>query len=249
MGVFSELLGIILKTDTMKKTIGLLILIAVLGCSQSGQQKNSTAETINTKTECDKSFPFGDIAICLPIIDGMTECYSSPIVKARADEFNYEGNSILAYYLNNATYKQVDKLDEITFDDYFQIYATNKLKGIKVGQSELNELANMIEGNYIKENWNELKLKVERNHDYLSVGRPILIESYIPNSKIRTYVMLSKLQIDNTESVFIMTLNMVQIKERLIWLAYYKNYEGEESIKKAKAKNDYIIMQLTDENK
>lgn len=204
---------------------------------------------LDLKTECDKSVSFGDIDICLPIIDGMTECYSTPILKARADELNYEGNSILAYYLNNATYEQVDKLDEITFDDYIQIYATNKLKGIKVGQSELSEIANMFEGNYIKENWNDLKKKVEKNRDYLSVGRPVIIESYSPNNKVRTYVMLTKYQIDNNEFVLLMTMNMVQIKERLIWLAYYKNYDGEESIKKAKSKNDYIVSQMTDENK
>ncbi len=219
-----------------------------MGCSQSGQQNNSTEETINAKMECDKSVPFGDIDICLPIIDGMTECYSTPIVKSRADEFNYEGNLILAYYLNNATHKQVDKLDEITFDDYFQIYAINKLKGVKVGQSELNEIEKVIEGNYFKENWNDLKKKIEKNHDYLSIGRPILIESYSPNNKVRTYVMLSKYQIGNDEIVSLITMNLVQIKERLISMAYYKNYYGEKSIINAKSKNDYIVLQLMDEN-
>jgi hypothetical protein len=233
----------------MKKYFGLLILMATMSCSQTGQQNNSTAKTIEHKIRCEKSVSFGDIDICLPIIDGMTECYSTPIVKSRADEFNYEGNSILAYYLNNTTYKQVDKLNEIIFDDYFQIYATNKFKGIKVGQSELNELANMIDSNCIKENWNDLKEKVEKNHDYLSVGRPVLIESYSLNNKVRTFVMILKYKIDNNELVSIMTMNIVQIKERFIGLAYYKNYDGEESITKAKSKNDYIVLQLTDENK
>lgn len=233
----------------MKKSIRILFFIAVVGCSQSGQQNNSTAETVETNTVCDNSVPFGDIDICLPKIDGMTNCYSNPIVKSRADEYNYEGNSILAYYLNNSTYKQIDKLNEITFDDYFQIYVTNKLKGVRIGQSELNETAKNIEGNYIKENWNDLKKKVENNHNYLSIGRPVLIESYSPNNQVRTFVMLVKYQIGNNEAVILMTMNMVQIKERLIWLAYYKKYDGKESIKHAKSKNDYIVLQMMDENK
>jgi hypothetical protein len=231
----------------MKKYFGFLILIATLGCSPTGNKNNS--EALGLKTDCDKSVSFGDIDICLPIIDGMTECYSTPIVKARAEKFNYEGNSILAYYINNATYEQVNELNEIAFDDYFQIYASNKSKGMKVGQSELNEIAKVIEGDYVKENWNEIKGKLEKNNDYVSVGRPVLIDSYSLNQKVRTYVMLTKYQIDNNESVLITTMNMVQIKERLIWLAYYKNYDGEGSIKIAKSKNDYIVFQLTDENK
>lgn len=232
----------------MKKSIGLLILTTIIGCYQSGSQDNSSVQMIDAKMECDNTVPFGDINICLPIVDGMTECYSTPIVKARADENNFEGNSILAYYISDADYKQVDNLDQIILDDYFQIYATNKLKGIKYGQSELNKMANMIEGNYINENWMDLKKNIETNHNYLSVGKPILIESYVPNSKIRTFVMLLKIISDGYEYVLVTVMNIVQIKERLIYLAYYKDYDGEESIKKAKSKNDYIVLLLANEN-
>ncbi|MDP4600415.1 MAG: hypothetical protein NWS84_04645 [Polaribacter sp.] len=233
----------------MKKIIGILSIISILSCSQSGQKDFSKDKIVASKIECNNSVPFGDINICLPLIDGMTECYSTPKVKELADEFNYEGNSILAYYLNNETYEQVDKLDEITFDDYFQIYVTNKLKGMKASQSELNKMANMIEGNYIKENWNDLKEEMERSHDYLTIGKPILIESYNPSNQARTFVMLTKFQIDNFESFVLMTMNMVLINERLIWLAYYKDYDGEESVKSAKSKNDYIVLNVIDENK
>jgi len=41
---------------------------------------------------------------------------------------------------------------------------------------------------------------------------------------------------------------MLLIKERLIYLNYFKIYDGEESIKKLKAKNDYIVLRLMEEN-
>jgi hypothetical protein len=204
---------------------------------------------INSDVSCDKSVKFGEIEICLPIIDGMIECYSNPIVKTKVDEFKSEGNSILALYLNDNTYNEVDKLDEITFDDYFKVYAIDKLKGIKIGQPELNELADLNEKNYIRKNWADIKKDFEKNHNYISIGRPILIESYSPNISIRSSEFLMKVQVSGNEYISIMTMNMIQIKERLIWLSYYKKYEGEKSIIDAKSKNDYIVLQFLDENK
>jgi len=233
----------------MKKIFGFLAIISMLGCSQSVQNDHSKDKVVEAKKECNKSVQFGDINICLPLIDGMTECYSTPIVKERADKFNYEGNSILAFYLNNETYKQVNKLDEKNVDDYFQIYVTNKLKDIKVGQSELNQMANMFDKNSLKESWNVLKEKIESNNDILSINNPILIESYSTHEQARTFVMIIKYQVNNVESVLITISNMIQINQRLIWLAYYKVYEGEESIEAAKLKNDFIISKVINENK
>ena len=46
-----------------------------------------------------------------------------------------------------------------------------------------------------------------------------------------------------------MTMNMAEIKQRLIYYAYYEDYKGEESINHAKAKSDYFGFKFTDENK
>lgn len=233
----------------MKNYFRNLILIIVIECFLISIENNSYAQTIKPKSICEKQIQYGDIKICLPTIDGMTECYSLPIVKAKAEKFNFEGNPILGFYINNNTYAKVDKLNEISYDDYFQIYASNKLKGIKVGQAELSEIANMIEGSYVKDNWNDIKKTFENGLDNLSIDKPVLIESYVPNKKIRTFVMLVKYQTNNEETFMISTMNILQIKDRMIWLTYYKNYEGAESIKYAKAKNDYIVFQILDENK
>ena len=221
----------------------------MISCSQPGQQSNTNEEKFGSKTECDKSVPFGDIDICLPIIDGMTECYSIPIVREKVDEVKHEGGEILAYYLNNDTYEQVDKFGEITFDDYFQVLVDNKFIDMKIGQSELNNLSKVFENLYNKEDWNSLNKKIKQKQDYLSVGRPVLLESYSVSNKVRTNVILTKYLLDNRESVVLSTLNMIQIKEKLIFLTYYKDYDGERSIKNAKSKNDYIVLKLLDENR
>lgn len=226
----------------MKKTIAILVLIIFLGCSKTDPQNE-------TLILCKNSISFGDIDICLPEIDGMTECYDIPLVKSRADKSEYEKSSVLAFYLNNVTYKQVARLDRITFDDYFKIYALNESKSVKISQEELDQMSDLLEGNFLKENWNEIEYNIKRKHDYLSVGKPILIESYSPHKKVKTVIMLTKVLVNDNEYVMVGSINLLLIKERLIWLAYYKNYEGEASIKKIKAKNDYIVLRLMDENK
>lgn len=234
----------------MKKIIGLLIIIIFFGCSEPSQQNRSNVQPTNTSVVCEKSVRFGNVDICLPIIDGMTECYSIPIVKATADKFEYKANSILAFYLNNDTYKQVEKLNEINYDDYFKISVTNSQEGLKFGQSKLNKYASMFEKGYVKKNWSDLKKELDVSlDDYMSVDKPILLESYAPDSNARTFVFLMKYIVGNYEYVIVMTMNIVLIKESIISIIYYKNYNGEQSIKKAKAKNDYIVLKLIDENK
>jgi len=233
----------------MKKTIGLLILVTSISCSQTGQQNNSDSQTISNEIKCENSVPFGDINICLPEIDGMTECYSSPTVKERADKLSTEDNLILGVYLNNSTFKQVDKLDEITFDEYIQIYAGKKLKGVKMEQDNLNEIAKSMGGTYFKDNWSIIKDKVKEKLDSMSIGRPILIHSYAIKNNVRTFVMMTKILAGDYEKVQIVIMNLIIIKERYISLAFYKGYDGEESIKNAKSKNDYIVLQFLDENK
>ena len=61
-----------------------------------------------------------------------------------------------------------------------------------IGSAELNEMAEMIENNYIGENWDDLKGRLDQDMDYLTIGKPILVENYIPLEDVRTMVMLVK---------------------------------------------------------
>jgi hypothetical protein len=232
----------------MYKSLAIFSFIAIISCGKTGSN-NQSDQQVETKTECLRKVSFGDIDFCLPQIEGMTECYSTPKVKERADAFNYEGNTILGYYLNNETYQQMEVLDSMSYDDYGQVYVTNNLKGIKVGQAELAQMANTMGSDFIQENWSDMQKKLEHSYDDLSIGTPVLVENYSPNSKVKSFVMLSKIKTNRDEAVMLMTLNIIEMKERLIWLAYYKFYDGEESIKQAKSKNDFIIGRLMEVNK
>lgn len=217
-------------------------------CSKNNQQSKLENQSKSDSKTCEKIVAFGDINICLPEVDGMTECYNIPIVKTLTDKFEYKGNTVLAFYLNNKTYKEVNKLDQIVYDDYFKIYATDNLKNVKFGQAELDQGANMFEGSFLKENWDKIKGKILKDHNNISIGRPVLIESYSPHKKIKTFVIIAKYEMNGYENVMLGTLNLILIKNRIINLAYYRKYEDEESIKKTRAKNDYIALLFFDEN-
>ena len=45
----------------------------------------------------------------------------------QGEKINDKGNSVLAVYVNDRTYKLLDKLDEINFDDYLLIYSVKSL--------------------------------------------------------------------------------------------------------------------------
>jgi len=59
---------------------------------------------------------------------------------------------------------------------------------------------------------------------------------------------LTYAQADNEEYVGLSIMNMVMVKEKLITLVCYYNYAGKDSMVKAKAKNDYIVLSFLSAN-
>ena len=235
-----EILNNVVKTESQNNT---------KSQSRHSEWLQEAKPVVSSDVNCDKSVIFGDIKICLPIIDGMIECYSNPNVKDRVINSETEGNTSLAVYLNDETYRQISKNSNIVFDDYFKIFAIDITKEVKIGASELNEIAKGMEEMFVKENWDESNRKYKEKWNSISIGKPVIIESYSLNNRIKTMVILTKTQTNQKENVMIGVLNFTIIKERLVGLNYYKDYDGEESIKNAKSKNDYILLRLLDENK
>jgi len=225
----------------MKKLIGLILLLSLIGCISFDSGKSSAID-------CDNKTNLGSVTICLPEIDGMNECYSRPNVKTMVDLLEPDASSVLAFYVNGVTYNQIDKINQVSFDDYFKISIAKNLMDKKADISRLDQLSKLLESNFLKKNWNKVKNNVENNFKSLSVGQPVIIETYSPHSNVESFIMLLKYQTKTSEYVMVMSMNMVLVKERLIYLIYYKEYKGLESIKEAKAKNDFVVLRLVNDN-
>jgi hypothetical protein len=133
------------------KPILLITIVALLSCGVK-QEKTSTLSSDNDSI-CKHSRFYGEIEICLPEIDGMTETYSHEKVKRRTNQFSYDNNTILGLYLNKEDMAKLDDFDNAALDDYFKVYALKKLEGIEepplVVNSIQRELVTKIAGSLL----------------------------------------------------------------------------------------------------
>jgi len=208
----------------------------------------TTAISDKIEKDCERSVHSGDVIICLPKIDGMTECYSVPKFKSYFDNFESGSNDLLGFYLNNSTYEKFKTKITKGFDDYFKVFVVKGTEGVRFSKSELDMMAQKMKSNYFDANWDQRKEELEKIVKNASFGKPVLLEKYSPNENARTFVVISKIQTETMEYVMAMTMNLLIVKNRLIFLTYYKDYDGQESIRKAKGKNDYIVLRFLNEN-
>ena len=228
----------------MKNAIKLFILIFIVtGC---GESKSSSL--VAQEADCENLSHYGEIEICLPEIDGMKEAYSYPQVSERSDLFSYDNNTILGLYLSKENYLAIDNFENEALDDYFKVYALKQFEGIEISKLEFEELGEYSKGNFIEKSWEGVIDKVLNGTIDISIGEPVKIETYKPHEDIITTVLLIKMISGVEERIAVCTLNMVRLKNSLIYYAYYKNYTSAKTLEKVKAKNDYFGYKLLGKN-
>lgn len=202
------------------------------------------------ENNCVRITTFGEKEICLPKIEGYQECYTIPLVKQIADATEVPVNVVLGYYLNDEIYSKIDSIGLINFDNFFKIYATTQLKDLPADSKFLKEMEEVLNGNFISQNWDEMKKDIDKIDLGVKVGEPLVINKYNFNDKSFTYVMLIKYQVDGEEPyTMAMTMNGFLTNERLVWMAYYLNYKGEESIIKLEEQSNIILGKLSNNGK
>lgn len=229
------------------REIALIMAVALMSCGVV--TNNYTEDTIATVADCLSSRLYGEVEICLPEIDGMNEAYSYPQVKGRSDLFSYDNNIILGLYLNQEDFSAIENFENEALDDYFKVYALKQFEGIEVGESEFDELMEYSKGNFIENSWEEIKDKVLSGTADISIGKPVSLETYKPNENVITTVLLIKIISGAEERISVCTINLVRLKDSLIYYAYYKNYNSSKTLEQAKAKSDFFGYKLLDVNK
>ena len=191
---------------------------------------------------CSRTTTFGDQEICMPKIEGYQECYEHDDVKLLADATEVEMNEVLGYYLNDKAYAQVDNLFEIEFDDYFKIYATTAIKDEKADKVLLKQMQELLSENFIVKNWDELKLEVDNIGIDAEIGVPTVIKSYNLNEDSFSFIMLITYEFEGIDPyTMVVAVNGMLINERLVWMAYYFNFDGEESVDTAQENSNRIL--------
>ncbi|MBO3698443.1 hypothetical protein [Roseivirga sp. E12] len=201
------------------------------------------------ENNCDRHTKFGDVNLCLAKIEGYQEAYSIPLVKELADGTEVPANTVLGFYLNDETYQRANELGQFEFDDYFKIYGTKQLMNYKANKESLKEMYAVLSDNFFTKNWDTMEKEVDKISQGIEIGVPIVIKSYYTSENSFTYVMITKYQPEGQEPYSLaMTMNGMVIQERLIWMAYYLNYEGEETIATLQSNSDRIVSTILKNN-
>tara|TARA_Y100000766_G_C18875819_1_gene590738 strand:- start:1042 stop:1713 length:672 start_codon:yes stop_codon:yes gene_type:complete len=218
----------------MKKIIDTILILFLLSNWTFAQEIN-----------CVRKAYFGKTEICLPQIEGYQECYSDSIVKQVADGTEVPVNMVLGFYLNNETFEKKDSLGLFSFDNYFKVYGTKQIKDYKANYELLKQMQDVLAGNFISKNWELMLKEIDKIGLELEIGVPTVIKTYNLNKNSFTYVMLARYEIEGVEPyTMAMTINGLLINERLIWMAYYLNYNGDKTILELQEKSNTILTKL-----
>lgn len=196
--------------------------------------------------DCARTATFGTVDICLPIIEGYEECYLLPNVKSLADATEIPANDVLGFYINDEMMQRKDEIGSFNLDDYFKIYATKQLAHLDANKEILNQMREMTASTFSIKHWEDVKQTIDTGLDLgVEVGVPTVIKTYSVDDASFTYVMLIKYDIEGAESfTMAMTMNGLLLNKRLVWMAYYRLYENEETINKLQEQSDKIVKKI-----
>jgi hypothetical protein len=199
-------------------------------------------------TECKKIY-LGVKEICLPELKGMVECYNEENIKKRVDQFKVKGNTIHGYYINDVLYHTAkSNTDYIVVSDCYKVFSVNETHNMSITPTQLKELFAETAKVYRKNIYNKALDDFDQKYKFITLDSPVIIEEYQPHNNIRTALMLIRSNVMGKESFSLMTLNLMAIKERLLFYSYYLTYNGNETIKLAKSKSDYYGLKIINEN-
>ena len=202
---------------------------------------------------CDSRVSFGDINICMPKIAGITECYSNPMVKVYSDMFKgTDDEEILAFYMSKKEYDEIYDtfLENGIQDGYLKVYTSSLVKGVYVRKEDLNTVSNGIKSAFDDYSGSDVESLIKKRALDLNIsfGKPILFEEYKLNSSTNSFVALMNLSSEGENVVMVAIMNAIIIKNRLIFVAYYDQYEGINKIGDIKSINDYFVLNLLSAN-
>lgn len=230
----------------MKKIIYIIFSVLLVSCSQKGTE--SKAQTTKPVVKCQTEAKYGNINICNPEIVGMMECFSNERIKQRQETLALKGTITLAYYISMDKFKTIEKSEKLKISDIIKIYAPEAYGERIFETNQLNSMFSALKNNYISAKWDSLKLVLVNKNLDLEISQPLLIDSYSLNENAKSAAVFMRASNEVDEKYTVVMMNLIRCKKRLIFLSYYLEYTGIESVTKAKAKNDYIVLRFIEAN-
>lgn len=208
----------------------------------------SIAQTGN----CERTGNFGETKLCFPQIAGYDECYLDPVIKEIADGTEIPANMVLAYYLSEDIFARKDSLDDVPFDDYFKLYGTRQMQEVEANEVLLKQMQGIVGQSLTGKTWDLLDKEIEQLEftDEADIGVPKLIKSYQLTDDSFTFLLVATYQIENNAPyTLLISINGLLLRERLVWMAYYLQFDGKKSIATIEDKAGLVAKKILEENR
>jgi len=235
-------------THALRSFLCSIFLCAVTshGCTQPNPDNSRNRS--DSLGNCETTVTYGGVAVCLPIVAGWKESLHNPLLSNRRGALVDSANTTLGIYISSKQWELGSALQMAILNDYFKVYATKAGEQFKVKPHQLPLIINEFNGSAMKSDWSKVKSFLEGKYSDVNLGRPVLMESYMPNDRVGTNVYLSRTTWGEKEMFTLMTLSLCIVKDRLVFVAHYLEYGGEPSVKAAKSKSDYFMLRFCEEN-
>tara|TARA_B100002052_G_scaffold288775_1_gene305345 strand:+ start:1501 stop:2145 length:645 start_codon:yes stop_codon:yes gene_type:complete len=209
--------------------------------------------SLGQSNKCSNSVSFGDVVICVPEMLNMTECYSNPIVNTYANMFKGTNDEkILAFFISNNEYDDLYStlLEDGLKEPYIKMYSTSMIENIYVSKKDLNTVSLGIKSAFDEYEGSDVESRINSKASEfdMSFAKPILFDEYSLDSNIKSFVAIMNMSANNESVVMVAIMNLLIVKNRLLFFAYYDEYRGVDKIEKMKSNSDYFALSLLEKN-
>lgn len=198
---------------------------------------------------CQKTIIIGEKTICLPIIAGMTESYSSPTIKSISDTFKgTEDEIIYAVYMANDNVDYDKIMNNGLGYPLYKLYGNKNIVNLEIPQNILGDFFQQMKS-YLGEDMTSLTKKINGRFDeialdQLSIETPALIDSFSINNNSMAYTLIMEFTIENNKMTVVSNITVTRILKKLLFFANYNIYNGLDSIKKTNKETIFFIKEL-----
>lgn len=229
----------------------ILLLLAMMPCCMTSGTSNNLKQSENDGNECDTIVLVAGQRVCLPQVLGMQECSSHPAIQTRRGFHVTDASTTIGVYLTDSLASRLSELDSIALDEFVKLYTVQKTLDFDIDHDQIVQLSEMLNSQHIRKNWeSSIGRPLRELFSDIAIDKYLIIENYSPRRNIMSTIYLTRMQNDNVDydEYLAMNLSLCIIKGKLIWSAYYLQYDDRSTIEELKKRSDYFNLRLLQDN-
>ncbi len=191
---------------------------------------------------CVRMSEYGKISFCLPALDSLVECYADTGIQRVTNMVHEPGQTIAGFYMSKIAIKVSKEASFIPIDDHVKIFTIDHLKDFDCDTNYLAQVTQAIYSQAKIEDWATMRARMETNKDFISYNQPIFIEQFSIRPGVQSFSTIFKVRNGYVDELSLGILNIILVKKRLIGLTFFGPYQNQESLDKAKQKNERYVQ-------